>query len=306
MPRYRNTVLFFTLAALWGVAFMAIKAGLEYFPPVLFAAIRYDLAAVILLLYAAVAADNWIPRSREDWIVATLDGLLLVGAYNVFVFLGGQTVTSAVAAILVSLNPILSTVFSRAVLPDERLTLVGIVGLLIGFGGVGLVASPDLTNLLAGNTVGQVLLVAAAASFALGSVAVQLVDDDLSTEGTTAWACLVGAVMLHVTSISLGESTVAIVWTTEAILALGYVSVGSSVVGYFVYFDLLDRLGPVEINLVSYAAPVFTAVSGWFFLSETVTTTTVVGFLFIFLGFILIKREAVRTELSDTLRLMDG
>jgi drug/metabolite transporter (DMT)-like permease len=296
MGRYRNFALFVTLAALWGVAFMAIKAGLPYFPPVLFAAIRYDLAAVIMLAYAAATQDRWFPRTRADWTAAVIDGLLLVGAYNVFVFLGEQTTTSAVAAILVSLNPIFATVFSRAILPDERLTAVGIVGLVLGFAGVGLISDPDPANLLAADFVGKVLLVSAAASFAFGSVLVQLVDDDLSTEGTTAWACLVGALMLHATSVGLHESFADVQWTLTGVAALAYLVVGSSALGYFIYFDLLDRLGPIEINLVSYAAPVFAAVSGWLLLDERIGAATVVGFLAIFVGFVLLKRRALSEE----------
>lgn len=297
MKWYRSLLLFVALAALWGVAFMAIKAGLSFFPPVLFAAIRYDVAAVIMLAYAAYVTDRWIPRTRSDWTAAIVDGLFLVGAYNVFVFLGEQHVTSAVAAIVVSLNPILSTVFSRVLLPNERLTAVGILGLLVGFGGVGLVSNPDLTNLLVGDTLGKILVLLAAASFAFGSVLVQLVDDDLSTEGTTAWACLIGAIMLHLTSFGLGESVGAIEWTPRGIAALVYLIVGSSAIGYFIYFDLLDRLGPIEINLVSYAAPVFAAVSGWFVLGEHISAITVVGFVLIFVGFVLIKRVAILAEL---------
>ncbi|WP_135823498.1 DMT family transporter [Halorussus ruber] len=296
MSWHRNFTLFVALAALWGVAFMAIKAGLAFFPPVLFAAIRYDIAAVIMILYAAYVTDNWIPRTRSDWTAATVDGLFLVGAYNVFVFLGELHVTSAVAAIIVSLNPVLSTVFSRVILPDERLTVLGLFGLLVGFGGVGLVSNPDLANLFTGDTLGKLLMLLAAASFAFGSVFVQLIDDELSTEGTTGWACLVGAVMLHATSLGLGESFGSIEWTVQGITALAYLVVGSSAVGYFIYFDLLDRLGPIEINLVSYVAPVFAAVSGWLVLDEQIGSVTIGGFVLIFVGFVLIKREAIAEE----------
>ncbi|MFB6361417.1 MAG: EamA family transporter, partial [Halobacteriales archaeon] len=58
MSRYRNLALFLLLALVWGSAFTAIKAGLEFFPPVLFAAIRYDLAGVLMLAYAWNATEH--------------------------------------------------------------------------------------------------------------------------------------------------------------------------------------------------------------------------------------------------------
>ena len=298
MSTYRNAGLFVLLAILWGTAFMAIKAGLAFTPPVLFAAIRYDIAAVIMLVYAASVTGRWRPRTRADWTAVALNGLLVIGAYNAFLFVGQEGVTSAVAAILVALNPILTTAVSRIALPDERLSLLGTIGLLFGFVDVGIVARPNPADLLTANVLAQLLILGATASIALGSVLVQRVDDDMSGEGTTAWACLVGAVMLHATTLGMpGQSLAQAQWTIGAVLAVGYLGVLASAVGYFIYFDLLDRLGPIEINLISYVTPIPAAVSGWLILGETIDLSSIVGFVVIFGGFVLIKRKSIVEEL---------
>ena len=67
MSARRNAVLFVALAAVWGSAFVAIKAGLAYIPPVLFAALRYDVAGVLMLAYAAVSVEQWRPRTAGQW-----------------------------------------------------------------------------------------------------------------------------------------------------------------------------------------------------------------------------------------------
>ncbi len=304
---YKNVLFFVLLAALWGVAFMAIRAGLEYFPPVLFAAIRYDLAAIILFAYAVLVSDTWIPQNRAAWIVVIIDGLFLVALYNFFVFIGQQTVISAVGAIIVGLNPILATVFSRMLLPDERLTTFGIIGLLVGFIGIIFIAQPTFGNILTDSVIGQLMILLGTISFAFGSVLVQNIDDNgISTEGVTAWSCLIGALVLHGLSISAGESVGAIEWTTSGVLALGYLVVGSSAIGYFIYFDLLDQLGPIEINLVSYVVPIFAAVSGWLVLQETVDMFTLIGFVLIFIGFVIIKRSELQKEMTHILRVARG
>jgi drug/metabolite transporter (DMT)-like permease len=71
----------------------------------------------------------------------------------------------------------------------------------------------------------------------------------------------------------------------------------ASAAGFLIYFDLLDRLGPIEINLVSYAAPFAAAITGVLVLSETPTLFTAVGFGLICCGFVLIKRDAIREEM---------
>jgi len=303
--RFRNAILFGALAVAWGSAFTAIKAGLEFFPPVLFAAFRYDLAGVLMLGYAVYATDRWRPQRRNEWVLVGIGGALMIAAYHAFLFVGEQGTTSAAAAIIVSLSPILTTGFARAFLPAERLTTVGILGLLVGFVGVVILSNPDPNNLLDTRTISMFLIFLAAASFALGSVLTRRVDADLPIEAMEAWSMLVGAVLMHGASLALAESVRDVQWTGEAILALLYLVVVASAVGFLIYFDLLSRLGPIEINLVSYAAPVVAAVTGLLFLGETPTIYTVVGFVLILLGFVLLKRAALRSAVSG-LRMSGG
>lgn len=300
MTNYRDAALFLALAAVWGSAFVAIKGGLEAgFEPVLFAAVRYDIAGVLMLGYAASVADRWRPHSRADWITVGIAAVLMIAAYHVFLFIGesNEHVTSAIAAVAVSLGPVLTTGFARAFLPSERLSVVGILGLLLGLVGVVVLANPDPSNLLQGSTVGVLLVFGAAACFALGSVLIQRVDDDLSIETMEAWAMVLGALLMHAVSLGLGE-TQSIPTNQDALVAIAYLSIAASAAGFLVYFELLDRLGPIEINLVSYVAPVFAAVVGLLLLDEPITVNTAVGFVIIFAGFCLLKRRALATELE--------
>jgi len=297
--RFRNALLFLVLATVWGSAFTAIKAGLAYFPPVLFAAVRYDIAGVIMLGYAAHATDRWRPRSRAEWYLVAVGGTLLIAAYHTFLFVGEQGTTSAAAAIVVSLSPVLTTGFARVFLPEERLTALGLVGLSVGFVGVVVLSDPDPSNLVNARTVSLALVFAAALSFALGSVLTRRVETAFPIETMEAWSMLLGALLMHAVSLGLAESPAAVEWTTESIVALAYLSVVASSIGFLIYFDLLERLGPIEINLVSYAAPVAAAVTGLAFLGQTPTLYTVAGFVCIIVGFALLKREAVGNLLAD-------
>jgi drug/metabolite transporter (DMT)-like permease len=306
VTRYRNLALFLVLATVWGSAFTAIKAGLDFFPPVLFAAFRYDVAGVIMLGYAAYATDRWRPRASREWLVVTIGGVLLIAAYHAFLFVGEQGTTSAAAAIIVSLSPILTTGFARALLPDERLTLAGIAGLVMGFAGVIVLSNPDPNNLVTAATVSKFLVFLAVAAFAFGSVLTRRYDTDLPIETMEAWSMVLGAGVMHVASYAIGESPASVRWTTDALLALGYLAVVASAVGFLIYFDLLDRLGPIEINLVSYAAPPVAAVTGILLLQETPAPLTVMGFLLIVVGFVLLKRAAIRQELPRLRRLLSG
>jgi len=304
--RVRNVLLFVVLAVVWGSAFTAIKAGLEFFPPVLFAAFRFDVAGVVMLGYAAYVTDRWRPRSREEWAVVAVGGSLMIAAYHAFLFVGEQGTTSAAAAIVVSLSPILTTGFARVLLPDERLTTTGLVGLLVGFVGVGVLSNPDPANLFDARTVSLSLVFVAVACFALGSVLTRRADDDLPVETMEAWSMVLGAGLMHVASVGVGESVGAVEWTGDALLALAYLAVVASSLGFLIYFTLLERLGPIEINLVSYAAPVAAAATGLVVLDERPTPYTVAGFLLVLVGFSLIKRRELQSELSSLRDRVEG
>ena len=302
MARYRTLAVFLLLAAVWGSAFVAINAGLAYVPPVLFAAIRYDIAGVMMLGYAWVVADDPVPRGRAEWTVVLAGAALIIAAYHTLLFLGESdpAVTSAVASVIVGLSPVLTTVFARALLPAERLTPIGVVGLLVGLVGAVVLAAPDPANLTAGGTVAKLLILLAATAFALGSVLTRAIDTELEIETMEAWAMLGGAGLMHLAAGAIGESPAAIAWTMEAVIALGYLAVVASGVAYLLYFRLLDQLGPIEINLVSYVAPVFAALSGWLILGEGLDPNTVGGFILVCTGFAIVKRAVIRTELQRT------
>lgn len=295
--RYGTTALFLLMASIFGTAFVAIKVGLAYFPPVLFAALRYDVAALLVLGSVAIASDYWRPRNPADWMVVLAGGALTIGSYNAFLFLGERTVTSGVAAILVSLSPLLTTVLSRGLLPDERLAPTGLVGLLVGLVGVGLVVRPSPGG---ADPVGSGLVLVAATAVALGTVLIQRAGGSLPHRSRLGWSCLLGAGFLHASNALLfpEASFESIQWTTEAVIALGYLAVIASGIGYLLYFVLLERLGSIELSLVTYVVPVVTTLVGWFVLGETLDPVTGIGFLAIFGGFLLIKREAVAERLA--------
>ncbi len=307
MTRFRNVGLFLVLAALWGSAFVAIRAGLEYFPPVLFAALRYDVAGVLMLAYAVATVDRWRPRDRGELLLVAVGATLLIAAYHAFLFVGQQHATAAAAAIVVSLSPVLTTGFARALLPADALSPAGVAGLLVGLAGVAVIARPDPSNLLATDSVAILLVFCAAVAFALGSVLTRTLEASLPIETLEAWSMLGGAALLHVVSIALGEPLEPSAWIhPEAVGALAYLALGASAIGFLLYFDLLERLGAVEINMVSYVAPVFTAITGWLYLGEVIDAATVVGFALIAVGFVLVKRRALSRELRHGWRRLSS
>ena len=297
--RHGTAGLFVLLAAVWGGSFVATRAALPDVPPVPLAALRFDVVAVLMLAYAVLATDRWHPRTRDEWRVVLLGGTLFVALHHALLFAGQRYVTSAVASVLVSLDPVLAAGFGWVLLTDERLDRGGLLGLGAGLLGVGVMANPTAGDAGAASPLGVLLVFLSAAAFALGAVLTRRYRTDLPVASMQAWMAAVGAPLLHLASVALpGSGFEAVEWSPAALTGLAYLTVVAGAFGYLLYFELLDRIGAVEINLIGYAAPPFAAVGGWVVLGEPVTGRTATGFVLVLVGFLLIKRRTIRAELA--------
>jgi drug/metabolite transporter (DMT)-like permease len=296
--RYVTVSLFGTLAVLWGLSFLAIEVGLESIEPVLFAAFRYDTAAVLLLGYALVADVAWLPTTRRNVRGVVAGGLFLVAA-NAFLFVGQQTVPSGVAAIMQSLVPIATSLWALALLPEERVSVRDAVGIFLGFVGVALIVRPDPANVLGANVVGRLLVLLQVCGVALGGVLMQRVRPTLDKIPLTGWSMLVGGVILHVVSPGVGESF-ALPTTVPAGVAVAYLGVFATAIAVVIYFTLLEVRGAVETSLVAYLVPVVATVAGVLVLGESITPLSVAGFLVVFAGFVVLKRRAIADLANET------
>lgn len=296
MSRLRALAPFALLPLLWGFSFPAISVGLRELPPLLFAAFRYDVAAILLLTTAA-ATTAWRPTTRGDWEAILGGGCFLV-AGNSFLFIGQQTVPSGVAAIIQGLVPIATALWAMLILGD-RVPPVGWLGVLVGFLGVGLIVRPTPANLLAGDLTGRLLVVAQVACVSLGGVLVERAEASLDAVPRAGWSMFVGAVLLHGGSLAIGEPVTGEyqLLTVGAVLYLG---VFATALAFGLFFGLLDRYGAFQASLVGYVVPIVATIAGVTLLDEQITALSLAGFLVVFVGFALLKRASLR-RLVDNL-----
>ena len=296
--KYKSPALFVTYAILGAAPFVGAVAGLPFFPPVLFAAFRIDVGAVLLLLIVVAKGGYWYPKTFTDIIGILVTGLLTLGGNIALVFVGQQYITSATGSVVYSLAPLLTAAFAFFLLPAERLNKLGGVGIVLGFVGAAVVANPDLSNLLTATNRGVVLVLLSTTSFGLGNVVTQRLDPTLPSLTLTTWGLVVAAVFVHGVSALLGESVAHVEWTVRAVLSLLGVGVLGTALLYRVHFELLTEIGATRTNLAYYVHPVSTAIAGNLLLGEHITVFTVAGLVVIFVGFVLIEWQWVRATMS--------
>lgn len=299
-----NLALLVFLAALWGTAFMFITLALDrtssvrgitggafHDVPILFAAYRFDIAGVVVLGIALARGSRMRPQGRKQWAAIGIAAVLNVGCYHAFLFWGQRFTSEVIASVIVGLNPIISTVMSRWLLSDERVGWGGLVGLGLGLSGIVTLAALKGGSLTDLRGVGEFAVVAAVASWSLGSILVRRTKHGMDVFAFTAWQMLVGAVLLHGTSLAL-EHGRSYHWDAPSTISLLYLAIVSSSLGFLVYFTLLERIGPIRSNLVSHVAPVFAALAGIVVLHEGIELRALLAFALIVAGFGLVARPA--------------
>lgn len=291
MSQLRVPALLAALAVLWGLSFPAISVGLENLPPLLFAAFRYDVAAALLVGYAVVTTDTWWPSGRDNVLAIIAGGLFLI-AGNGLLFIGQQTVPSGVAAILQALVPIVTALWALALL-GERLSGIGILGVVVGFAGIGLVVQPDPGNLLGGDTLGRLIILGQVVSVSLGGVLIQRLRPSMERIAMTGWAMLLGSVVLHLLSLARGEQLTIAGGDPLTLAMVAYLGVFSTAIAFIIYFTILSERGAFETSLVTYLVPIVATVAGVFILGESIGLLTLSGFAVVFIGFALLKRHAI-------------
>lgn len=293
MSSARNILSFLYLTLVWGSGFVVVKIGQQYLPPVLFAALAFDVTALGLLVFVYLRDGEWLPKSRDSWLAVVAIGLFTVTIYNIFFFIGQQGAPSAVGAVILSFIPVITAGLTRLVIPGRRFAIVEVVGLVVGLAGVILIVQPTPEALATGD-ISRLLILLGAVSNALGSVLVERIDPQVSTPILLAWASPLGAILLHIASIAVvGERYGTVELIVPTFLSVLYFAVMINVLGYLVFFDLLRRTSAFEVSLVNYLLPITAAVVGWLVLDENLGPLTVLGFVVIIAGFVLVKREEV-------------
>jgi len=248
---------------IWGSTYLALRFGLEGFPPFLLNGLRFTLAGVLIYPLSRLSgADR--PSSRQVWNAFRMGMFLLVGGVGGMTLALQAGIGSGLAATAAGVIPVWSAVtagvFGRW--PQRREW----IGLALGLAGVViLVQEGDFQT----STIGLVLAIAAPLSWSIGSVWGS--HRDMPGGLMSAAVQLAGAgVVMVAAGLAMGERIVAVP-DVDALLSLAYLSVFGSVIGYTAYVYLLNTVRPALATSYAYVNPVVAMVLGLTLGGEIVT-----------------------------------
>ena len=278
------------LAVLWGSAFIAIRAGiLAGADPFVYADLRFVVAAAAAAAIAfAVRAPR--PTRKEAIRAGVLAAVFLMGGYTLLVYWGERTTSGGLASVLVATAPLWSGVIGYPLLPGERFARLGWAGVATGFAGVVLLFLPDLMATRAGSLAGAAAIVSAALLFSTGSIILRRLGG--GKEGYWSQSLQFGASAMFLLPFAIAfapANPFPLSYTTVGTLL--YLAIGSSILGYTLYYYLHVRVGPARASFVSYVSPAVGLTLGFLLLGEPILPLEVGGFGLIVVGIALVRLD---------------
>ena len=260
-----NWALLIILILLWGTAFMLVSISVRSIDPLTTVTGRLVLAALIMLVIT-YASGQRLPFSWQAWATFTVLGILGNSLPFFLITWGQQTVSSAMAGMLMATMPLITMVLAHYSLGDEKLNRFKLIGFGVGISGVILLLGPVFEG-------GRLSIIS---SFAIFMAAVCYATNSILIRKLPGYGPLVGAcgvlIMAAVISVPLwiiDDSNYANA-SWESIVSVIWLGIGPTAMATIVLFKVIERAGPTFLSTINYLIPVVAFFCGAWLLAEPV------------------------------------
>jgi len=290
----REWLMLGLLAAIWGGSFLFIGVAVKELPPLTIVALRVLVAAGGLWAFIIVRGIR-MPTAPRAWQTMAVMGLIN-NALPFTMLVWGQThIASGLASILNGTTPLFAVILAGWLLPDERITMQKVAGVIVGFVGAVVVIGPESLSGLGGGLLPQLACVAAGLCYAAAGVYWR------RSQFAVEHPLVVGAGMLTASSLMMVPTALVIerpwelampgFYTWGAVCCLGLLS---TAVTYNLYFRLIATAGATNITLVTLLIPVSAILLGTLFLGERLAAADFIGMAVIGLGLVIIDGRLLK------------
>jgi drug/metabolite transporter (DMT)-like permease len=282
-----SDVLLLTVAAIWGMNYIAMKFLLAVISPVNMILFRFLAGSMFLFLLLLFLED--VKISVKDFLYLSLVGVLGVGLFQ-FTFTYALKYTAAInVSIIMNTSPLFGAVLS-VLFRIETFVAKRLLGMIIGFIGVYIIITKGTLYLQGGDTLGNLLAVSSSLLWALSTILSKPLLTRHSPLKVAAYSTITGSIVLcffvpsHFSTRELAELSV-FEWTI-----LLYTVVFSMIVAILIWFRGVSRIGPSRAMLYQYSVPVFAVFFALLLLKEQLYLSQVIGAAIVFCGIMLARK----------------
>jgi len=273
--------LYALLCLIWGSTWLAIKVGLIGVPPFLGAGLRFLLATLLVGLVLAARGKRLV-LTRDDKICVLSLGILVFWLDYAAVYWAETRISSGLTAILFSTMPLMTSLLSAYWTRSETLSGRKMLGILVGVLGTALLFWPQ-ERLGLQQALGMLAALGGSLCAAINLVMMKKHGRHGDPFVLNLFGMGFGAACLLGMSAAM-ERWSAVLWTTDNVLALIYLSVFGSVIAFWAYYYVIKKMDATIVSLTTLIIPIVALALGSAFLHETVAPMAVTGIATILAG----------------------
>ena len=297
-----TALLFIAPFFLWGTAMVAMKGVIPQTTPFFLAGVRLVPAGVLVLIVAAILKKPQ-PQTVRSWLWISLFALVDGAMFQGFLAAGLVRTDAGLGSVMIDSQPIAVALLSSWLF-GEIIGLFGWLGLIIGIIGISLIGFPDrlLYSMFQGDWAalsvdwlgffdsGELLMLFAALSMAVGTVLIRYVTIHSDPIVATGWHMILGGIPLFILS-WWQESAQWVNLDFAGWLALSYATVFGSAISYGIFFYLASRGNLTSLSSLTFLTPVFALLFGNLILAEVLSPLQSVGVCLTLISIYLINQR---------------
>ena len=286
-PKTSDYFILVLLSLIWASAFFNIKIATYSYGPITIAFLRifFGMIPVLLLcFYKKIKIEVF----SKDWKWFAAIGVINLVIPFFLIAYGVQKVQSNLAAILMSTTPISATILAHLFIDKEKINLVKILGIILGFLGIVYLFSENL--LINDENLFSALMILVGSTFYVIGGILTLKISHKKNENVTASILIWGTIFVCPISLIIEQP-----WnlnpSLESTLSLIYLGVFPTGIAWLLRFMILKRNGLVFQSQVAYLIPIFGVILGYLFLNELVTSKILISLFIVILGIYFVKKS---------------
>jgi len=275
---------FLAIYVVWGSTYLGIRVAIESIPPLLMMGARHVVAGALLFAYMRLRGEASPPRFA--WKPALLAGALcFLGGHGLLAW-AEQRVSSGMAALLVSLEPVIMVLLARRAKQEGRILGRTIAGLALGIAGVAVLMPIEVR----GETVAAAAVLAGGVLWSVGAIYARGAASGVSSGMYSAMQMLAGGVLLLIVGTGFGERVQLGSVSLRSAAALGYLIVFGSVIAFSAYTWLMRVSTAARVGTHAYVNPIIAVWLGWALGGEVVTGRMLMGAAIVLASVLLVNQ----------------
>ena len=286
-PKIIDYVLLTILALIWSSAFFNIKIATYSYGPVTIAFLRTFFGAIPvvgLCLFKKIKIEAF----SKDWYWFAAIGMINLVIPFFLIAYGMQKIQSNLAAILMASTPLSATVLAHFLTKNEKINLIKILGVLIGFSGIVFLFSDNI--LINENNFTYALLILFGSTFYVIGGILTLKISNKKNENVTASILIWGTIFL-IPITAFTEKPWNLNPSIDSTISLIYLGVVATGLAWLLRFRILKNNGLVFQAQVAYLIPIFGIILGYIFLKELITPKVLISVAAVIIGIYLVKKS---------------